>query len=85
MKKPIPHQEWHGRALSLLTSEAQRQTNLVRDNPDFRPDLAWVLDDLEYMGLAERRVAPIYRGAQLAGGQIWWSLKTNNPAEAGTP
>ena len=83
MKKTIPHQEWHDRALSVLTSETQRQADLVRDNPGFVPDLAWVLDDLEYMGLAERRVVPIYRGAQLAGGQLWWGLKTNSPAEAG--
>ncbi len=84
MKKPIPHQEWHDRALALLTSDTQRQADLVRDNPGFTPDLAWVLDDLEYMGLAERRVVPIYRGAQLAGGQIWWSLQPNTAAEAGT-
>jgi hypothetical protein len=81
--KTIPHQEWHDRALALLTTETQHQADLVRDNPGFRPDLAWVLEDLEYMGLAERHVVPIYQGAQLAGGQIWWSLKTNAPEVGG--
>lgn len=84
MAEPIPYQEWHASALDLLTGEWQRQVNLVRENPGFEPDLAWVLDDLEYMGLAERQVMPIYRGAQIVGSSIWWRKNPNPPAEAGT-
>lgn len=73
----IERRPWHDAAMALLTDEWQRQSQLVQSNPGFDPDLAWVLDDLEHMGLAERRVEPVMRGSQQAGTRIYWRKHPN--------